>query len=145
MAAGSLHKENNRRSITRLKTSIRCQPMMTNISFYVGYFFISPLFVFFNGRLFFNLHRMEHAGIFNIVPILGEFQLKALMHEQLNTLQGISKMFKEEMSVTSNRGILKCEEFSSICTKLQTGYKQRSGLHTTNICVTTNLISHQGA
>ena len=81
MAAGSLHKENNRRSIIRLKTSIRCQPMMTNISFYVGYFFISPLFVFFNGRLFFNLHRMEHAGIFNIVPILGEFQLKALMHE----------------------------------------------------------------
>jgi len=60
-------------------------------------------------------------------------------------LQGISEMFKEEVSVTSNRSLQKCEEFSSICTKLQTGYKQRSGLHTTNICVTVSLTRRQGA
>jgi len=43
-------------------------------------------------------------------------------------------MFKQEMSVTSNRNLLKCEEFSSTCANLQTGHKKRSELHTTNIC-----------
>lgn len=144
MAAGSLHKENNRRSIIRLKTSIRCQPMMTNISFYVGQFFYFPPFLFFfNGRLFFNLHRMEHAGIFNIVPVLGKFQVKAFVHEQLHTLQGISKIFKEVL-VTSDRGAVKCKEFS-IRTKWKRGHKQRSGLHNTNICVSVILVIHQDA
>jgi hypothetical protein len=62
MAAGSLHKENNRRSIIRLKTSIRCQPMMTNISFCVTYFLFSPFGFFYNDRLLFNLRGWNRLG-----------------------------------------------------------------------------------